>query len=157
MRRRILGLTLAVVGFAVLALALYTSSLPVMRESKNLTLEPSTGTFDQINLNTNDKVQGTLDVIEGPAGIRVYVEDPSLKVVYNGGTVYNDLDFSFNAQTSGVYRVNFENLSPTNQQTITYSLVFPAIRGIVWYVAIVAGALLVVVGLGVAIVLGRKH
>ncbi len=157
MRRRTLGLTLALVGFTVLALALYTYALPNANLSKTVTLEPSSGTFAQVSLCPGDKVQGTLDVTDGTAGIKVYVEDPPpMEVVYNGGTVYDHLEFSFNAQTSGVYRVNFENLSPANQQTIAYSLTFPSNPGVIGYLAITVGVLLLVVGPLIALSFRQK-
>ncbi len=96
--------------------------------------------------------------MDGTAGIKVYVEDPPpMEVVYNGGTVYNHLEFSFSAQTSGVYRVNFENISPTNQQTIVYSVTFPSNPGILRYLAITVGALLLVAGPLIALSSSRKH
>lgn len=156
MRLSLLGVSLLVIGIVVLSVGVYTCAFPPATQTKTATLEPSAGSFEQLELNQGDKLQVTLTVTDGSA-VRVTVEDPSSEIIYNGGTVFMDLEFNVNAETSGIHKIHFVNDSPTDQLTIDYSVTYPTFPGILTYSAIIVGLLLAVNGLALILISKRSN
>jgi hypothetical protein len=111
----------------------------------------------QLELNPGDKVQGALTILDGDEGITVYIENPRGEASYNGGTVYNKVDFSFSSQTAGQHIAIFTNLSPTNTQTIEYSFTYPALPSIASIVIIVLGVFLLLIGVTFLVILHKAN
>ncbi len=154
MQKRTLGLILTIIGLAILVsgIAAYTVSTT---QTHTVTLPISDGLSVPLELSAGDKVQGAVTVLNGNEGINVYVENPQNEVIYNGGTVYSNVEFSFNAQTFGSYAVIINNLSSTNGQTIEYSLTYPSIPSIVGLALIIVGVFFVVAGVTMRIMLQK--
>ena len=55
--------------------------------------------------------------------------------------------FSFDAQTTGLYIVNFDNLSSANQQTIEYSLIHSTFSRTLSLAATIIGVILLIAGI----------
>ena len=155
MQRKTMGILFIVIGFIVLAVGLFSYTLTAT-QTRNLALSVSDGAFARIELEQGDTVRGSLLIQSGNEGIKFYVEDPVGEVVYDGGTIYGSLDFSFHSQISGLYISRFENLSPTNQQSIEYSLTYSAVPRIVSFSAAIVGAGFFVAGI-VLMFLKKKH
>jgi hypothetical protein len=85
------------------------------------------------------------------------VENPLREVIYNGGTIYNSLEFVFKAESNGIYLVNFENANPSNQQTVEYSLTYPAFPAVASSLMTFAGAALFGAGVSIWWIQGRRQ
>lgn len=155
MRLSTIGLVLVVIGIVTLTIGAYTYAYPIP-QTKTSTVEPSAGIFEQLELNQGDQLKVALTVVDGE-GVRVTVEDALSETVYNGGTVYTDLEFNVNAQTSGMHRINFVNISPTDELTIDYSIMYPAFPGILTYFSLIVGAVLLINGLAVILIFKRSN
>ncbi len=157
MNKKALGAIILIIGLIVLAFGIYGYAFSATAtQTHTETIDASDGVFVQFELGQGDAVKGALTVLDGHEGIAVYVENPAKEVVYNGGTVYSSLEFSFNAQTSGAYIVNFDNLSSANQQIIEYSLTHSTNSRIVSLIATVIGALFLISGIIIAVTSIRK-
>jgi hypothetical protein len=155
MRHSTIGLVLVVIGIVTLTIGVYTYAYPIP-QTKTSTVEPSAGIFEQLELNQGDQLKVALTVVDGE-GVSVTVEDELSETVYNGGTVYTTLEFNVNAQSSGLHRINFVNVSPTDELIIDYSIVYPAFPGILTYFALILGAVLVINGLAVILIMKRSN
>jgi hypothetical protein len=155
MRLSTLGLVLVVIGIVTLTIGVYTYAYPIS-QTKTSTVEPAAGIFEQLELNQGDQLKVALTVVDGE-GVSVTVEDELSETVYNGGTVYTTLEFNVNAQSSGLHRINFVNVSPTDELIIDYSIVYPAFPGILTYFALILGAVLVINGLAVILIMKRSN
>ncbi|MCW4002820.1 MAG: hypothetical protein NWE95_02780 [Candidatus Bathyarchaeota archaeon] len=155
MRLSTLGLVLVIIGIVTLAIGAYTYAYPTP-QTKTSTIAPSAGIFEQLELKQGDQLKVALTVIDGE-GVRVTVEDPLSETVYNGGTVYANLAFNLNAQSNGAHRINFVNISPTDELTIDYSIMYPAFPGMLTYFALILGVVLVVNGLVVILIFKRSN
>ena len=103
-----------------------------------------TETSFPLELNGEDRVKGNLTILEGTQGIKIYLETPHNELVYDGGVVYNSLDFTLNVQSEGIHRLYLANLDPINQQKFQLSL---TINQFPWFNSI----LIVSIGLLVSI------
>jgi uncharacterized membrane protein len=150
--------TLGVI-FVIIGLVLLVSGAVVFTysntQTRTRTLPVSEGLSVPLDLSAGDKVQGTITILDGGEGITVDVTNPNNEIIYNGGTVYNNVEFSFNAKTSGTYTVAIDNLSTSNSQTIEYSLTYPAIPSIVGIVIIIVGIFFVVTGVTMMVMLQK--
>jgi hypothetical protein len=148
------GIILTVIGIVALVFGAvaYTSTTT---QTETRTVPVSGDLTFSLELGQGDKVQGAVTLLNGE-GINVYVENPGNEVVYNGGAVYNNVEFSFIAQTFGSYTATFHNLSSDNGQTIEYSFTYPQISTLVSYANFAVGALLVVAGAILVVVLNKK-
>jgi hypothetical protein len=124
-------------------------------QTDTLNLPVADGSIVTLELGQGDKVQSSVTITNGTEGVKVYVEDPSSGVVYNGGAVYSSVGFTFNAPTTGAYTVHFDNLSTANQQTVEYSLTRPVIPSIIGIITIVAGAFLLLIGLTLYVIVKK--
>jgi uncharacterized membrane protein len=155
MRLSTLGLVLVVIGIVTLTIGVYTYAFSTP-QTKTSTIEPAAGIFEQLELNQGDQLKVALTVVDGE-GVSVTVEDALSETVYNGGTVYTTLEFNVNAQSSGLHRINFVNVSPTDELIIDYSIVYPAFPGMLTYFALILGAVLVINGLAVILIMKRSN
>jgi hypothetical protein len=155
MRHSTIGLVLVVIGIVTLTIGVYTYAYPIS-QTKTSTVEPAAGIFEQLELNQGDQLKVALTVVDGE-GVSVTVENAVPETVYNGGTVYTTLEFNVNAQSSGLHRINFVNVSPTDELIIDYSIVYPAFPGILTYFALILGAVLVINGLAVILIMKRSN
>ncbi len=154
MNKKTLGLVLSILGIVILvsgvAAFTYTTT-----QTDTLNLLVADGSTVTLDLGQGDKVQGSVTITNGTEGISVYVEDPSNGVVYNGGAVYSNVEFTFNAPTAGIYTVNFDNLSTTSQQTVEYSLTSPVIPSIIGIITIIGGAFLLLIGITLYVIVKK--
>ena len=157
MNRRTFCVLFVMIGLFVLAVGIYGFAFSTTTQTQTETIAASTGFFAQFELAQGDTVKGALTILDGNEGIVVYVENPVEEVIYNGGTVYNSLEFSFTAQTAGSHTINFENLSPASQQTIEYSLTYSTIPRTVSISATVIGAVFFVSGMILAVTSSKKR
>jgi len=155
MNKQTVGIIFTIIGIVILGVGIYAYTYSTTTLTQTEALPASKSITVPLELGLGDKVQGAL-TIEGSEGIKVYVEDPANQVTYTGGSVYSNVEFSFTAQSSGTYTVVFENLSPTNQQTIEYSFSYPAISSIVSYSLMAIGAILLIAGIVLAVILNKK-
>lgn len=148
------GILLTVIGIVALVYGavVYTYTTT---QTETRTVPVSGDLTVSLELGQGDKVQGVVTVLNGNEGINVYVENPANEIVYNGGAVYDNVEFSFSAQTSGSYSATFHNLSRDNGQTIEYSFTYPQIPTLISYANFAVGALLVVAG-AILVVLNKK-
>jgi hypothetical protein len=157
MYRKTLGVTFTVIGLVALILGIYAYAFSTETLTQTITIDPSDGFAAQLEIEQGDVVRGALIILDGNEGITVLVENPATEVIYNGGTVYTNLEFSFNAQTTGLYALNFDNLSSANQQTIEYSLTHSTFSRTLSLAILVIGAILLAVGITTAIMSSKKN
>jgi hypothetical protein len=150
MQRKTLGLICIAIGAIALALGAYSYTLTSALNG-SLILNAQETTNIGVELQAGATVKGTLNVTDGTQGVRFYFENPQGDVAYNGGTVYNSLEFSFDTAAAGNYTIKIENLSPTNQQAIEYAINYSAIPQTVSHVAVGIGAVIFGVGLVLAV------
>lgn len=154
MNKKTLGYLLTSAGLVILVLGLFIYANPSTL-TQTETLAPLESKTVQLELGTGDRVQGAVTVDEGNSGITVYIENPNGETSYNGGTVYNNVEFSFNAQTAGRHIAIITNLSPTNQQTIQYTFTYPAAPAIASIAVIIAGLFLILTGVSMIVILRK--
>jgi len=92
MNKKTLGIILALTGIVVLSFGLFTYIYQTTYTQTD-TLHPLESKTFKLDLTPSDKVQGTVTVLDGDEGIRVFVENPNGDVIYNGGTVYSNVEF----------------------------------------------------------------
>lgn len=157
MHKKTVGILAVIVGLIIFVFGMYTYALPDTTQTKTETISPSNGIFVQLQLEQQSNLKGSLSVLGGAQGINVYIADPNEEVIYNGGTVFTSLEFSVTAPTSGTYKVNFDNPSPANTQTIEYSVTYPAdFPKTISLTIIAAGTLLLVGGIAVTLILSKQ-
>jgi uncharacterized membrane protein len=154
MNKKTLGYILAVTGLIIIALGLFTYTYSAT-VTQTETLQPLGSKIVQLELAPGDKVQGALTVLDGDEGITVYIENPRGEASYNGGTVYDTVDFSFNTQTAGKHTAIFTNISPSSTQTIEYSFTYPVMPSLASLAIIVIGAFLVLIGVTFMVILHK--
>ena len=147
MYKKALGLTFITIGLIILALGISAYAFSTVTQTETKTIDASEAYVAQLELEEGDTVHGVLTVFNGNEGTAIYVENPTNESIYDGGTVYTSLEFNFNTQTTGAYTVNFENLSPANQQTIEYSLTHSTYSRTLSLVATIIGFILLAVGI----------
>ena len=156
MYKKTLFLALSIIGLIILALGIYAYAFSTVTQNQTKAIDASEGFNAQLNLEQGVTVYGTLTILDGNQGIEVYVENPAKELVYDGGTVSTSLEFNFYVQTSGVYSVNFDNISPDNQQTIEYSLKHSIYSPTLSLGAMIIGAIILIISITTALI-SRLH
>lgn len=156
MYKKALGLTLTTIGLIILALGIYAYSFSTVTQNQTKTIDASDIHVAQLELELGDAVHSVLTILDGNEGIAIYVENHAQESVYDGGTVYTSLEFNFYVQTTGPYAVNFENLSPTNQQTIEYSLTHSTYSRTLSLAITIIGAILLIAGITTTFIASKK-
>jgi len=154
MNKQTVGIIFAVTGIIILSLGLFTYIYQTTYTQAE-TMQPLEIKTFELDLTPGDKVQGTVTILDGSEGISVYVENPTGEVIYNGGTVYNSVDFSFNSKTTGTHVATFTNLNPVTEQTIEYSFTYPALPNLVSLAVTILGVFLVLIGVTFLVILHK--
>jgi len=154
MNKQIVGIIFAVTGIIILSLGLFTYIYQTTYTQTEAMQPLEVKTFE-LDLTPGDKVQGTVTILDGSEGISFYVENPAGEFIYNGGTVYNSVDFSFNSKTTGTHVATFTNLNHLNEQTIEYSFTYPALPNLVSLAVTILGVFLVLIGLTFLVILHK--
>jgi hypothetical protein len=154
MNKKTLGIILALTGLVVLSFGLFTY-IHQTTSTQTDTLHPLESKTFKLDLAPGYKVQGTLTVLDGNEGIAVFIENPDGEVIYNGGTVYSNVEFSFDAQKLGKYFAAFTNLSPTNEQKIEYSFTYPALPSLISLAVTIIGVFLLLIGVTFLVILHK--
>jgi len=135
------------VGLVILAVGIFSYYLPPSTQNESRVMEQSDRVIVELNLE-GGVTKCSMTVLEGNEGIRVFVEDSQTQeIVYDGGIVYSDLEFSFEPQYTAEYFFTFENISPKSQQTIEYSIIYPTyIPNIISIITTIGGLVLLFQG-----------
>ena len=156
MQRKTISLVLVLVGLVILAVGIFSYYIPPTTQNESRVLEQSDRVIIELNLE-GGVTKCSMTVLQGNEGTRVFVKDSQTQeIVYDGGIVYSDLEFSFEPQHPADYFFTFENISPNSQQTIEYSITYPTnIPKIISIITIIGGLVILLQGV-ILISLKRK-
>ncbi|XHH09660.1 MAG: emp24/gp25L/p24 family protein [Candidatus Bathyarchaeia archaeon] len=156
MQTKTLSLILIIFGLFILVSGIVAYTYTIT-QTQTATLPIADGISIPLTLGQGDKVQGTVNILDGTQGINVYVENPNSEVVYNGGSVLSNVEFSFNAQVSGSYKVVINNLSESNPQNIEYTFTYPALPSLASIAIIIVGFFILLIGITMLMILRKAR
>lgn len=121
-----------------------------------LNINPGRGQILVLDLNSDDRVKGSLAVSGGSGNdINFWVTDPDGTTILGLGRVNRGADFNFQASESGGYTLHFDNsFSIVSTKTVTLS--YDIDRTIIPGISQEASIIVIIVIVAMAILVARK-